>query len=289
MLFSASLAYSLDGRISVQRFTSEILFTSTVAPGAQAIYDWMPSNVALYKPLFDSRIEIYSLTVSPVVVPGTRKKERNNHVTRYFSEMGTHPVAAGVDPALLTVTAQFFKYATMGTAGALYLRGVLTEDELKSDRNAQPQNANQEVDGAANARFAAFGAALPGNYSNLGGGKIVLPGPRLTTTGGIPTLAAYEASVREVKKVEFDGFRELQLRKATSSIESKTKALLKAMIQKLRTLYYDALSDAGNNPGQIPAEITARLNEMGRVIFTKFTAAERLGVKVEPVILGYIR
>jgi hypothetical protein len=289
MLFNVDLSYSLDGRIGIQQFTTGFLMSASVAAGAQALYEWAPSHMNLYKPLFDTRIEIYSLTIAPAVVPGTRKRTRNDHMTRYFSERGTHEAAANVDPALLTVTAQFFKYATAGTAGAMYIRGVLTEDELKSDRNAAPINQNQPTSGAANQRFVNFAAAFLNNVQTLGNGRVVLPGPRLTPTGAIPSLATYEAETRQVRKVEFDGFRELQLRKATTSIESKTTDLLRSMISKLRTVYNDALQDAGNNAAAIPAEITTQLNQLGHVIFLKFTPAERLKVKTEPVILAYIR
>jgi hypothetical protein len=289
MLYNVNLTTALDGRISSEAFSNDIMISSNVAPGAQAIYTWLEGYKDLFKPLFDSRMQIYSATVSPMAVPGTYKRTRNDHVTRYFDEFGTHGVGDEIDPALLTVSAQFFKYATMGTAGAMFIRGVLTEDELKSNNNADPVNQNQGDDGPANARFVTFGSAITPYVNQLGAGRIVLPGPKVTAQGVPLTLAQYEAGARTVAKVEFDGFVQRQLHKATTTIAGKTKQLLRSMVAQLRTAYNTALADADFVAANIPAETTATLNELGRLIYTKFSAAERLALKTEPVLKAYIR
>jgi hypothetical protein len=288
MLFTLSLAYYLEGRKATQKFTSKALIRSQVAPGAEQILDWAPSYVNLFKPVFNTSMELYSLTVSPIAVPGTRKRTRNDHVIYYAETNGTHELPAGVDPALLTVTAQFVKLATQGTAGMLFLRGVINEDELKSDAGGEPLNQNADIDAAPNARFRTFAAALPGVIATLGQGMLIMPGPRLTATGGVPSTAVYEASARDVGKVLFDGFTEVQLRKKPKSIESKVRGVLKTMINHLRTAYLDALQLANGVENAIPAATRATLLELGHVIFLKFTPAERLSVRTEPQILAFI-
>jgi hypothetical protein len=279
------MAYSLDGRIASEKFTTRMLFHTTAAPSDEAIYKLGDDFVNLVKPLLASRVEIYATTISPIAAPGEAKRTRNDHITRYFDQPGTYALAAGKDPALLEVCAQFFKYSTRGTAGEILIRGVLSEDDLQSDKAAGPENVND----AANARFEAFGAPTLALFRALGGKGLVMPGPKFTDKGVPIPLAAYDASARQVMKVEFDGFTQRQVKKSTESIEGKTIDLMHAMVNKLRRQYNLALKDADFVAGAIAAENQKDLNDLGHDIFVKFNAAERQKINAPTFVKAYIR
>jgi hypothetical protein len=288
MIYTLSSVKTLDGRMAGGHFTNRILFISSLEPGAQTLYEFTELYKNLEAPLLDSRLEIYTVTISPTTIPGTRKKTRNDHIVRYFQNPGTHALAAGVDPALLTTGAQFFKYATKGTPGEIFMRGVLSELELRSTDGGDPNNSDLPLNDAINNRFRTYAANLPGLFSSLAGGRLVMPGVSRNADGSIPTLAQYEATCRIVAKVEFDGFAQRQIHKQTRSIDSKSLDLMRSMGAQLLTSYNDALQDANNVVGAIPSGTTADLREKGRLIYNKFTAAERQKLRIPPYVKAYI-
>jgi uncharacterized ParB-like nuclease family protein len=287
-IFETTVQTNLDGRNASEQFGSSFKFFSSVAAGSQAIFEWQRLLADIYLPILVNRIELYSITVSPVVVPGTRKKTRNDHVTHYIEDRGTHVLAAGVDPAILNVCAEFVKYSTAGTAGTMQLRGVMSEDELKSNIGGAPVNSNALRADPANLRFRTFATSLFQHVGTLPGGRLILPGPSRKPNGDIPTLGEWEGSARTVAKVQFDRFTVRSLQRANKSIESKVTALLRSMINRLRSAYNNALQDSDFNAGAIPPTTLATLRELGHDIFVRFSASERLRVKVEPVIKAFI-
>jgi hypothetical protein len=288
MLFTLTSVKSLEGRLAGGHFTNRILFASSLAPGAQQLYDFANRYAILEAPVLSSKLEIYTITISPIAVPGTRKRERNNHVTRYINEIGGHAVGANVDPGLLTVGAIFYKYATMGTAGEIFMRGVLSEDELKSNPGGEPNNANALDDDALNARFRTYANGLVPLFGSLPGGRMVMPGVAKNPDGTIPTMAQYEATARQIAKVEFDGFGERQIHKATRTIEAKGLELMRSKGKRLQTAYNDALQAANNVPGNIPQETREDLADLGREIYRQFTIAERQKLNLPSYVKTYI-
>jgi hypothetical protein len=289
MLYCLTSTHLLDGRRAGAHFTNRIEFISSLEPGSQELYDFTKVYADLETPCLDSRFEIYAVTISPMVVPGTRKKVRNDHIIKYFNKPGTHLLAANIDPALLTVGAQFFKYATKGTAGEIFMRGVLSEDELKSTREGEADNANLPLADAVNDRFRTYAAGLVPAFQALGGGKLIMPGIAKKPDGTPVTMPVYEASCRTIAKVEFDGFTERQIHKRTRSIEAKGIDLMRSMARQLVSDYNDALQDADNAPGAIPQTTLTDLNEKGHLIFSKFNASERQKLRLAPYIKAFIK
>lgn len=285
MLVKTTMRYLHGGRIAQGAFTTAMLIRTTAEPERASVKAFHDGLVARVKPLLNAEFQIYSVTTSPVAVPGQAKKTRNDHWIDYYSDAGTNAQAADVDIALLSTSAEFFKYPTRGTAGSLYLRGTLTEAQLKSDDQGAPdvEAANWRV------RYETFATNLPVEVAKIPGGKLVMPGPSVGEDEEPVTPAAYEASAREVERVEFERIVERQVSKPQRSTAAKRIDVLNDEIKFLRRSVSIAKRDAEGEAGGIPAPVTAELNALGHAIFLQYTASERQHVRIEKALKTYIK
>lgn len=285
MLLTFNLSYAVEGRKAAGRFSTTHLVQCDQAPTDAELYAFGPKYIALAKPLMQDSVEFYSTCLSTLAPPGQIKKDKRDHLTRYYLDRGGVALANDKDAAILEVCAQYFKYPMRGTAGAMYLRGVLMEDNLQADAGGEPENLND----AANDRFRAFEAPVLALFRSMGGKGLVMPGPKTDADGNFVSLAAYEASCRQVNKVEFDGFRLLQLTKRNESVEAASIKLMSRKVRLLTRSYNSALADAKNVAANIAPENRELLTELGQNIFRQFSAAERQKIKAPTFIRAYIK
>ena len=289
MLYKLGLATTFDGNVTGDLFSSEIMIRTNVDVEDEAMLTWMRGLDAIYQPVFVDRMYLYTFTMTPIEVPGRRKKTTNDFVTHYCQKFGTHPMADGVDPAMYTVSALFVKLAVPGTSGTFELRGVLTEAELKSDNQGNPVNSNSAQDSEANERFRTFALALFNHIKTLPGGEAVMPGRKRNAEGGVNTLANYESTARRVGKFVFDGFVQRDLNKQTKSIDAKELELAKAKYSRLRTQYDNALSLADGVAGNIPPDALTEIKAFGKDLFDTSSPSNRLKLKIRAPYSAYVK
>ena len=288
-LCQLQITTALDGDLKGHKFTTSTLWRGNVVPLAPTIKPWLKSLIPILQPVFLSRVLIYSLTLTPIAAPERHKKVRGDHTTEYANAFGTHGTGEEVDPGILVTSAIFIKNVDGGHAGTMELRGTLTEAELRSNNDGLPVNSDQNEAGAANLRFRTFATQFFGAMDNLGGGKIVMPGPKKKADGTLVTLADYERNARIVTDIEFDGFVIRQLSKTTVSLEQAENNLCRAKVNQLRSKYNNALDDANFVESAIPADLMAELRDLGHEIFRQFSASVRQRCNIDVNLRAFIK
>lgn len=283
MIYDINIKYALNGDIKRNGCNTGFQVQTSAQPGSTEIKAFLDKTGNDFLPLLHKNMQVYTVTATPLGVPGTANPNRGKHKTHYIEKMGTHPsTIEGNDPALLDVCAVFYKEAGFGNVGELLIRGALNEEEQQTDDSNNPITTE-----TSKTRFTGWATALKLEIEKLPGGKFVMLGPS-TDTDGVPlTLATWETGVRPVEDWYFGDFIARQRSKTIVSIESSRIQVMQREVKRLITAHNKAKQLAGT--ADLDPETIEDFKEMGEQIWSSYTPSERLRIKAPVAVKTYIK
>jgi hypothetical protein len=282
-LFYLTTRLTLDGLVAAESYGNRILYEARDAH-TSAERDAVNNAFAdAVKPILSSGVGIYTITNSPANAPGTTTRDRTQHKTTYIEERGARVLPAGASIAPLNICADFFKEASNGNGGNIFVRGVISEDEIDTDENGLLKKPS----GPLLATFDTAAAAIKAVFENAGGRGLVMPGRMQNDDGAFVDLATWTASARNVDDLFFEGLVFRQTTKTSRSIEQDDRDLLRRRIAALVKAFNELKK---YSPGGViaPAD-EATLYELGEEIFAKHSATDRTRAKTPTFVKKYIR
>jgi hypothetical protein len=282
-LFYATTRLTLNGLVAKEGYGNRILYEARDEHTPAERKALNVQLAAILKTILSSGVGIYTITNSPANAPGTTTKDRTLHKTSYIEERGARVLPAGASIAPLEICADFFKEASNGNGGNIFVRGVISEDEIDTNE----AGALQKPVGALLETFDAAATNLKALFERQGGRGLVLPGRMQNDDGSFIDLATWTTSARNVDDLFFEGLVFRQTSKTSRSIEQDDRELLKRRVRVLTKSFNEFKKFS---PGGIIAGADeATLYELGEEIYLKHSATDRARAKVPTFIKKYIR
>lgn len=230
-IFKLDINQTFGGKSSKDTFSNTLHYSGAAALTANAHKTFTDAVAAAWADIILERVRILSLTVTQLDTDGTASSAEPHFKVFDQDLTGKIDIADGVDPALIDVVGNWKKSTNGGRSGALYVRGVIAENNYESSSDLNPSVKTGVTITQYTALSAALIAAAAGSPFTW-----VIPGTKPET---------FTSAARNITEFKWVG---LTLRQDTNNRKSVAQKERELVRQKLNEAERQRQIEVKNNP-----------------------------------------